>query len=315
MTAPATILQPPKFGRTYQLYVQPDAAAAAIANNPDALPISISLPLTIEFDITRNIQNSANTCQIRIWNLAKQTRNQIRYDRTNYAVDRGVILKAGYGINPSVIFAGNITQAWSVREGTDYVTTIECFVGGSAYINARTNQTFIAGTPIQTVVQSLVDSLSAYGISAGAIGTYTGTLKRDTTYSGNTLEILRSLTGGGTFIDQLKANCLNNGEYIDNLSGVTTVSSDSGLLGTPVQELLILNFDMIFEPRVNPGQKINLVSQTENNFNGQYKCISVKHRGMISAAVCGRVITTVGLQYIKNATPVASQNPSAPVIA
>ena len=224
-------------------------------------------------------------------------------------------LKAGYGINPSVIFAGNITQAWSVREGADYVTTIECFVGGSAYINARTNQTFIAGTPIQTVVQSLVDSLSAYGISAGAIGTYTGTLKRDTTYSGNTLEILRSLTGGGTFIDQLKANCLNNGEYIDNLSSVTTVSSDSGLLGTPVQELLILNFDMIFEPRVNPGQKINLVSQTESNFNGQYKCISVKHRGMISAAVCGKVITTVGLQYIKNATPVASQNPSAPVIA
>lgn len=306
--------QPAKFGRVYELVIQPDPEAAAIAGNVNNTPIKIQLPFTIEFDISRNLQNSANTCQIRIYNLARLTRNQIRFDRTNYAVDRGVTLKAGYGINPAVIFTGNITQAYSVREGTDYVTTIECFVGGSAYINARTSRTFAAGTTIQAVVQALAESLNEFGISVGGIGKYGGVLQRDTTYVGNTLEILRQLTGGGTFIDQGKANCLNNGEYLDNLTGITEVSSDSGLLGTPIQETLILTFDMIFEPRLNPGQLVKLNSVTENNFNGTYKCLSVKHRGVISPVVCGKVITTVGLQYIKNATAVSSQNPTAPVI-
>lgn len=314
MTTAALIGQPPKFGRNYQIYVQPDAAAAAINGNTNALPINIALPFTLELDITRNIQNSANTCQLRIWNLAQGTRNQIRFDRTNYAVNRGVILKAGYGLNPAVVFSGNITQAWSVREGVNYVTTIECFVGGAAYINAHYDRVWAAGTPIQAIVQDMVSSLSSYGISVGAIGSYLGVLPMQTTISGNTMELLKTYTGGAAFIDQLKANCLNNGEYIANLGGITTVTSDSGLLGTPIQEQLLLTFDMIFEPRLNPGQLVVLQSLTENNFNGTYKCISVKHRGMISAAKCDAVITTVGLQYIKDPTSVFSQNPSTPAV-
>jgi hypothetical protein len=309
--------QPPKFGRTYQLTIQPDAAAAAIAGNVNAEPIVVSLPYTIEFDITRNILSKANVCQIRIYNLGLLKRNQLRLDRTNYGnkAFRGVILKAGYGLNPSVIFAGNITQASSKREtGGNFITTIECYVGGSAYINARTDRTYISGTPYQTIIQDMVTSLNAYGIGVGAVGLWPGTVLRDTTFSGNTVELLRRLTGGGFFIDQAKANCLNNNEYIQNLNTITTISSDSGLLGTPQLEANIISFDMIFEPRLDAGQYVNLVSSTANNFNGYYKCISVKHRGMISAAVCGSVITTVGLQNIKNPVGVPSQNPSNPVI-
>ena len=308
-TTDPSIPQLPKFGRTYQLVVQPNVQAAKVANNPQALPLVITLPLTMEFDVTRNILNKANDCQIRVWNLGLLTRNQIRFDRTNYdnLSYRGVILKAGYGLNQAVVFSGNISRAYSVREGVNYVTTIECYQGGSAYINARTNRTFIARTPYQTIVQELVASLNAYGVGVGAIGAYPGSIQRDTTYSDNTVALLRNLTGGGFFIDQGKANCLNNSEYIANMNGITTVSSNSGLLGTPTQEAQIINFDMIFEPKLNAGQLVNLQSHTENNFNGMYKCISVKHRGMISPAVCGDVTTSVGLWNVKSPIPVQSQ--------
>ena len=49
-----------KFGRNYLLTVQDDVGV---------LLSTVTLPITIEFDITRNTLASANVCQIRLYNL------------------------------------------------------------------------------------------------------------------------------------------------------------------------------------------------------------------------------------------------------
>lgn len=267
--------------------------------------LNITLPFTLEFDITRNTLASANVAQIRVFNLSLLHRNQIRFNASDYGTFRRVELYAGYGNNPPKIFSGNISAAWSVREGVNFITQIECYDGGYAFANGVTNTQFVAGVTDKTKIEALAATLP--NVTVGAIGNYPGASGRGNSYSGNTAEILKDITGGGFFVDLSKANALGTNEYIANSNGITTISSQTGLLGTPTLEQTIVHFDMIFEPSLNAGEAARLNSQTESNFNGLYKITGIKHRGMISESVCGNAVTTGEFFYSKILTPVAPQ--------
>lgn len=270
-----------KFGRSYKLEIETSSGAT----------LTIEPPLTVEFDITRNVLSSANISSIRVYNLSQKNRDQIRKDSWATWDLRSIVLYAGYGKNMPKIFAGNISQAWSVREGTNFITQIESFDSGFSMLNSQTNISFPAATPQRTVIQTLAGSMP--DVSIGFIGNYSGVTGRGNSYSGNTADILRELTGGGFFIDNGKVYCLSDTECFTG--EIAVIDSSTGLLGTPIREETFLNFDIIFEPRLVVGQKIELRSSTAANFNGFYKVVSVKHRGTISDAVCGNAVTSVGL--------------------
>lgn len=272
-----------KFGRNYLLSVE----------NIEGDTLFVEPPFTLEFDITRNLLSSANVASIRIFNLSAKNRNLLRKDVSDYGRLRAIELRAGYGTNLPVIFSGNVTQAWSVREGVNFITQIESFDGGFAFANGVTNEQFSTGTPVSSVIATLLNNLP--GVTAGVIGSYPGTLSRGNSYNGSTTDLLATLTGGGFFIDNGKAHCLGDSECLE--AEIAIINSASGLLGTPVREQTILHFPIIFEPRLAVGQIVELDSITDTNFNGFWKVISVKHRGMISESVCGDAVTDVGLFY------------------
>lgn len=282
-----------KFNRNYELSVGAD----------DGSLVVVKLPFTIEFDITRNTLTSANVCQLRIYNLSKLNRNRLRFNISNFGGPyRPVILKAGYGDNLATIFTGNVSQAWSQREGTNFVTQIECYDGGFAFVNGVTDKQFAAGTPQVQVIRSIAGDLP--NVQIGAIGAYPGVLTRGNTYSGNTAALLTQLTGGGFFIDNGRANMLGNNEYYNAPGGILTINAQSGILNTPILEQTIVRFEMLFEPSLNVGSAIMLQSITEENFNGLYKITGVKHRGMISGAVAGKCTTSGEFFYSKLLSPV-----------
>lgn len=279
-----------KYRRNYTLIVQ----------KRDGTFLKVEPPFTLEFDIHRNSFSSANVCQFRIYNLNPNNRSQIRKDQFDYGDLRSIAFSAGYGERLSLAFAGNITQAWSVREGNNMVTQIESFDGGFAYINAITGSSYPEGTPQESIVDSLVQSMKGVGVTPGAIGRYPGQTSRGNAYSGSTTDILNQITGGGFFIDNGKANCLNENECLDG--PIPLINSQSGLLGTPTIEQQYINIELLFEPSIHIAQLIQLQTQTvatatkgQVEFNGTHKVISLKHRGMISEAVCGTAITSLGL--------------------
>ena len=271
-----------KYNRNYVLLI----------GKKDGTTLRVTRPFTVEFDIHRNSLSSANVASFRIYNLNQNNRSQIRKDAFDYADLRSIAFTAGYGDKLSLAFKGNISIAWSVREGTNMITQIESYDGGFAYINAITNDQYRANTTQQSIIESLVSNLPG-GVSRGTIGTYEGSISRGNSYSGNTTDILTEITGGGFFIDNMKANCLNDNECLDG--DIPVVDAKSGLLGTPVKEQTYINFDILFEPSLRIGQLINLQSGTAEHFNGTHKVLSLKHRGVISEAVAGQAVTSVGL--------------------
>lgn len=282
-----------KFYRNYKLFVQ--------TSDPSGKSISIGLPFTIDFDVQRNTLASLNYAVLRVYNLSQETRTRIAKDVISTDISRKVIFYAGYGEdnaeNLPVVFKGNITKCWSVREGDSFVTQIEAFDGGFASANAIYNNQFIKATPLQAMIASIAGTLAPFGVAVGAIGTYPGELGRGNSFSVGTLELLQTLSGNGFFIDNMKVNLLNDSECLP-ASGIPLINSQTGLLGTPVREQTQLSFDILFEPRVTAGQFIVIDSQTGlQNHNGKYKVNLVKHKGTISSAVCGDAVTTLGVWY------------------
>lgn len=222
----------------------------------------------------------------------------------NYAYPMiNIVFRAGYGTDTPIIFTGNVSQGWSMREGTNFITQLELFDGGFAFINGQTSLTVPKGTSYQSVIASLIQSLP--DVAVGSIGNYPGTTQKAVTYSGNTIDILNQITGGAFFIDNGVGNSLGNSEYTTAVQSIPVIDASVGLLNTPQLENGIVRFDLMFEPRLNVGTIIqlksgNLQEALQNNFNGQYKVTSVKHRGMISPTVCGEVVTS--LEMLSNQT-------------
>lgn len=272
-----------KYNRNYKLLVQ----------KKDGTNLEVARPFTVEFDIHRNSFSSANVCSIRVYNLNPNNRLQIRQDQYDYNDRRLIEFLAGYGDKLSLGFKGNINQAWSVREGVNFITQIECYDGGFAYVNAVTGSSYPEGSSNQSIIDSFVDSLGPYGVQKGSVGTFPGKINKGASYTGNPLDHIGDLSGDGFFIDNQKINILKDDECIDG--DIPLINSSSGLLGTPILESQYLTFDLLFEPSLKVGQLIELQSVSAEHFNGIHKVIWLKHKGMISEAVCGTAITSVGL--------------------
>lgn len=272
-----------KFSRNYELSIQ----------TISGLTVVIKPPFTLEFDVKRDIYSSAHNASLRIINLSKNTRSQIQKAEWDYDSNRALTLRAGYGENMPVIFKGNVSACRSAREGVNFVTQVECFDGGFAFANAQTETNFPQGAALNTVLDALIESLP--GVKKGAIGAYQGVLQRANAVSGNTTDRISELSGQGFFIDNGTAHCLGTNECLKG--EVQIIDSKSGLLGTPVRENGILHFDVLFEPRILIGQKIELKSTTGDNVNGFYKIFSIHHKGVISESICGNAVTTLGMFY------------------
>ncbi len=273
-----------KFNRVYLLQVETISGGI----------ISIKRPFTIEFDIHRNTLSAANVGSFRIYNLAPDTRSQIRHDQFNFGDIRTVTFFAGYGSNLVMAFTGFISQAWSVREGNNYITQIESYDGGLAFQTAQTNQSFQSQETTSTITKKLIASLP--GVTPGVISPqFNDPIGKGVSYTGATIPILNELTGQSFFIDNAKGNFVNDDEYID-FGEIPLINVQSGLIGTPVRENTYINIDLLFEPSIHAASLVTLESQAaDGGFNGTHKVISLKHKGTISSAVCGDAVTSLGL--------------------
>lgn len=289
-----------KFNRAYVL----------ILTGPQIpIPIIVTLPFTLEFEIHRDNYSTTNRGTIRIYNLSKLHRQQIVHDQF---VDSETgpsqiyaVLQAGYGKGPNypVILKGNASRAFSYRQGVDFITQLDVFDGGLAYSNAISSFSVPSGTSINAIRDRLIrdlTSVAAYGLSVGALSNFLGTIAKGQGYSGSTIDLLTELSNSNFFIDNGLVNVLLPFDAIGGNNVI--INSTSGLLGTPIKEQQWLQLKLLFEPRLTIGSLINLdsigldgVSSGGYYYNGPHKVASIAHRGVISLAVSGEAVTEVGM--------------------
>lgn len=254
--------------------------------------------LTLEFSIERNMNNSANKATFQIYNLGPNKRNRLRKSRFQQAnLDyKSVVFRAGYSsdINLPVVFSGNIGEASSIRNGPNWITTLECFGGLNAYNSAITGLQFEKNTPIEVQLATLFKQLP--NVEPGVIGNIPGSSKRSVSISGPVMDNIKDVSrGANVFIDNGKVNVLTDSDFVP--SDINLIDSASGIIGVPQRSAQIVTVELVFEPRILVGQRLAVVSETLNDFSGIYKVVKVAHTGTISNTVGGDAKTKIDLLF------------------
>ncbi len=289
-----------KFNRVYELKIETNTGEV----------VTIKPPFTCEFSIMRNLLSSTNTGSFVIKNLAPKTRAKLFKDQFDTTTFRPIQFFAGYDDGTSdnpilpMVFNGNIKKAYNFRQGTEFVTEIECFDGSPAsYQNVST--TIKKGTPLRETFKTLVDSMTSVESFTQGEGN-DQTNFRDQAIFGNAKEIIDNQSNGKFYIDSGGAYLLRDNEVLE--APLTEISFENGLINTPRRQELFVEIDMLFEPRCKPSQKLNLISTSEPQYNGVYKLVGFTHSGVISEAVAGMATTKMTLRSLPDFKVVKDMN-------
>lgn len=256
--------------------------------------LTITMPFSLQLRVDTGINNIAsNTGHFQFINLSEDNKALLWLDIHNFA-KKYVFMKlyAGYGQNMPLIFAGFVYQCMSYEDGgsTDFVTEIVCNNNGLMADREYFNVTFSMGTKFEDIIKYVTQD-NKY-VRAGYLTPDIAPIKRDKTYIGQPLDVLKRENGGyDLFIANGELNVLGDRDVIPG--EVQVISDESGLLGSPKRSNAWVECDMVFEPGLRAGQAVALNSSTLPWLNRTYKIIEVKHNGTISPNTCGKLTTTV----------------------
>lgn len=184
--------------------------------------------LRITFDIDKDLTQQTNKCNVKIYNLAPETRKKVERP------DSICILEVGYKEDVGLrrIFIGAILQAWTGNDGPDAVTELELSDGQVAIRDSVISVGYSAGVNGSKIVEDIAAQMglilhvgpdvvfSDYPNGYSFAGYAKTALSKVCDASGATWSIqnneLRIIMGGGT-------------------TGIRALvfSADSGLIGSP----------------------------------------------------------------------------------
>lgn len=301
-----------KFNRVYSLRVEADDGVntSPLSSNQIGTGfdfranknVEITLPFTIEFEVSRRSLSVTQKASFRILGLGEHTRNVIQKDIFQTSQLRAVQFRAGYdspaGKFMPIVFNGTVNTAYSWREGPVWITEIEAFDGGFNMVNGfNVAITQALGVTAEDTIRQLA-RLLPYQSGNPIVGQFPTINKRGEVLFGNLWELIQKKSNGLATIDNGQVKALNYDEVIRG--EIPLIASETGLLGSPKRTASTLEFDMVFEPRLTLLQIIDLVSSTNPKFNRPWKVIGFEHRGTISPSVAGDCLTTVNLWYGPN---------------
>jgi hypothetical protein len=281
-----------KFQRNYELSVE----------GKDRNIYTFRYPTTLEFNVQSAALASANTGYFRIYNLAENVRRMIYKDIYDNVVGsfRSIRLLAGYGSDLFQVFNGNIKEAKSFREegATNFITSIDGYDWSFVMVNTRSSWTLQPPVNKADVINRLVQDLAgtstgSVALTKGFVSYFPGTYSSKFTAEGNTWDILREETNDHCFIDNGTIHCLLDEDTFEGDQRI--IDASAGLLSTPKKSEYLLKLDVLFEPSIRLGQKIQLAGASETIYNGVYKVIGIQHTGIISGSVNGKCRTSLTL--------------------
>jgi hypothetical protein len=291
-----------KFNRIYSLKVEVDNGVNTSPLRPEFSAnknVEITLPYTVEFQISRRSLTSAQTGTFRVYNLGADVRSAIQKDVFQFTQLRAIQFRAGYdspnGKFAPIVFNGTVLTAYSWREGENWITEIEAFDGGYQMANANNvSLTLSPGAAASSVITQLAQQLPNL-TGTPIVGSFPSTNLRGEVLFGNAWSLIVQKSNGLATIDNGQVKALNYNEVIQG--EIPLISSETGLLGSPKRTTSTLEFDMIFEPRLTVGQIVRLESSTNRQFSRNWKVLGFDHQGTISPAVGGDCLTSVRLWF------------------
>jgi len=245
--------------------------------------------LNVRFTVKRSLSAKvANTCEIDIYNLAADSRGALQGQRDVY-----VSLDAGYAAGASTIFRGDLAEAWSTRDGNEWITTVTSDDGGTKRKTKRIQKTYPAGANIPAMFESIatelglgLGNLGHVAASAAFLSTGMRTAPAGYTASGSAIEQLERLARacGLTFSvqdGQLQFLAFNAA----TADAPIALNPATGLVDSPeMGKDKSVKAKALMVPGLWPGRRVELKSR---HVTGLYRVDTTAHKGELDGADWG----------------------------
>lgn len=218
--------------------------------------------LKIGFYVSKSLSSSANEGRIEVTNLSQAHRNALGRELEDVVLEAGYVPPGGTD-NTGIIFAGQIREVRHDRQGPDIVTTIEAGDGDRAQRRADVSKTFPAGTPIEDVIDYMTDEFTQYGVTKGEIRLSDGartTLTRPYSMAGPARREMDRIGRATKSYWSIQNGVL---EIVPGDGFVGTVirfDAASGLLGVPTVTDNGVKAEVLLNPEIRPGRRVQIVS-------------------------------------------------------
>jgi hypothetical protein len=277
-----------KFGRNYSIQIKTSTNKL----------ITITPPFSVIMEIERSLKGpSLSNASLTIYNLGPQTRNLLYKDNYTPKQYWQIIIKAGYGESLYKIFRGNIQEAYSYKEKTEWITKLDCFDGNYQVQNGFVNETVTAGTPLSDILPRVIPTMP--NLIAGIFGKTVQESEpsaRGNVLVGNSYDEIQRLTGGNAFISGETLHVLGDNEVLPG--SVFFLGPDKFDVGTlfttPKRRDTYIEVESLFAPEIEIGRIVQIESAFPK-YNGQYKVFGITHAVTFSQAQTGEAITTLSL--------------------
>jgi hypothetical protein len=229
--------------------------------------------LRVQFKVVKSLKRDPNTATVTITNLNGDNRAALQ--------EKGIptILEAGYVDNVSQIFAGVLQFGSSVKNGTDFLTTIQTGDGGDKYKTARINTSLKGPVDIKSVLQTAGEALGLNlgnlreKISQGSLRPALQEMTEGVVLSGKAEQVFTRIAkqmGYSWSIQDGQIQLLAPNEVIATSDAVLLTAVDgrsTGLIGSPEPgEKGIVKARSLLQPDLLPGRKVQIQSREIDGF-------------------------------------------------
>ena len=270
-----------KFLRNYEIRIKTPAGEL----------LTIAPPVSVQFDVDRAVMATQNNASVTFYNLAPSTRDKIYKDKFMFTQYWQMFILAGYGQTELYeIFRGNIQEAFSYKQGTEWITHIDAYDGAFAIQNGFVNETMTKNTSLKDMVTRVIHTMPE--MLAGVMGSPTeGQAARGKTLIGPSYDIAQDLTGRQAFVDGETLNVMADNEVI---AGQAFVLDSDNIFESPRRRDTFLEVSTLFSPEIRIGYMCQLKSKI-TRYNGNYKVLGIKHSAQISQASSGEATSMISL--------------------
>jgi hypothetical protein len=242
--------------------------------------------LQVTFEVKRSLSaKTANSAEVKLVNLAESTRKRLQGMH-----DVFVSIEAGYSDGMSVIFRGELHEAFSTREGTEWSTQVTSNDGSTARKKKRIQHSFPANTRVSDIIVACAKALEVglgntekAASSAAWFGVTPATVQTGYVASGDALSQLDRVCrscGLEWSIQDNQLQLLPRGQPIAEQGIVLTPSS--GLIGSPeLGKGRMVRCRTLMIPNLLPGRRVELRTK---HVQGVYRVETTHHKGDYASA-------------------------------
>lgn len=243
--------------------------------------------LDVSFSVDRTLRREPNRAAIRVWNLARSTRDELsRVDSAR------VLLEAGYESGTAVIFDGELQRITSKKSGEDWLTEIESGDGARSIRAARVS---VSSRSNQLLRTSLEQCANALGVGIGNAAeafvraNSSSRIRQGSVLSGQAEDVLTRLC------DSVQLEWSVQGGVLQVLparraltSEAVRLTASTGLVGSPsVDSHGKLQAEALLIPQLEPGR---LVSVESTHVQGTWRITRASYTGDLSGSAWGVAI-------------------------